>query len=88
MGAYANNRWPAHKAWSQVARKRQKLILCPQYRDVMRDECIMAVMFGFTVPLLEKILLYSLPSEYETVMNLFSKEVDITFSNGNLVISN
>ncbi len=54
----------------------------------MHDECIMAVVFGFTAPLLEKILLYSLPVEYESVIDLFTSQVDITFSNGNIVISN
>ncbi len=88
MGAYANKRWPAHEAWKQVVRKRQKLILCPQYREALHDECIMAVVFGFTAPLLEKILLYSLPVEYESVMALFTNNVDISFSNGNIVISN
>jgi len=88
MGAYSNKRWPAHEAWKQVLRKRQKLILCPQYREAMHDECIMAVVFGFTAPLMEKILLYSLPVEYESVIDLFTSKVDITFSKGNIVISN
>ncbi len=88
MGAYSNKRWSAHEAWQQVFRKRQKLILCPQYREALHDECIMAVVFGFTTPLLEKILLYSLPVEHESVIDLFTSKVDITFSNGNIVISN
>ena len=88
MGAYSNKKWPAHEAWKQVLRKRQKLILCPQYREAMHDECIMAVVFGFTAPLMEKILSYSLPVEYEAVIDLFTDKVDITFSNGNIVISN
>jgi len=88
MGAYSNKRWSAHEAWQQVVRKRQKLILCPQYKEAMHDECIMAVVFGFTAPLLEKILLYSLPVEYESVIDLFTSQVDITFSNGNIIISN
>jgi len=49
---------------------------------------MMALVFGFTAPLLDKILSYSLPSEYEFVMDLFSDDIEITFSNGNLVISN
>ncbi len=88
MGAYSNKKWPAHEAWKQVVRKRQKLILCPQYRETMHDECIMAVVFGFTTPLLEKILLYSLPAEYESVIDLFTSQVDVIISNGNIVISN
>jgi hypothetical protein len=88
MGAYTTKRWPAHEAWKQVVRKRQKLILCPRYREAMHDECIMAVVFGFTAPLLEKILFYSLPVEYESVMDLFTSNVAISFSNGNIVISN
>lgn len=88
MGAYSSGQYTAHNAWKQVVRKRQKLILCPQYRKTMHDECIMAVTFGFTAPLLEKILTYSFPCEYESVMDLFSNEIEITISNGNLVISN
>ncbi len=52
------------------------------------DEYVMAMVSGDTKPLMEKVLLYSLPSEYETVKDLFSSKVDITFINGNLVISN
>ena len=39
----------------------------------MRDECLMAVVFGCTAPLLEKILTYSLPCEYESVLDLSRK---------------
>jgi len=88
MGAYNSGQYTAYEAWKQVVRKRQKIVLSPQYRKVMHDECIMALVFGFTVPLLEKILIYSLPSEYEFVMDLFSNDIEITVSNGNLVISN
>ena len=45
MGAYSSEQFTAHKAWKQVVRKRQKLILCPQYRKATHDECIMAVVF-------------------------------------------
>jgi hypothetical protein len=88
MGAHSSGQCTVYDAWKNVVRKRQKLILCPQYRKAMHDECIMALVFGFTAPLLEKILTYSLPSEYESVMDLFSNEIEITISNGNLVISN
>lgn len=88
MGAYSSEQYTAYGAWKQVVRKRQKLILCPQYRRAMHDECMMAIVFGCTAPLLEKILTYSLPCEYESVMDLFSSEIEITTSNGNLVISN
>ncbi|MDH4206248.1 MAG: hypothetical protein OEV45_12045 [Desulfobacteraceae bacterium] len=88
MGAYNSGQYTAYEAWKQVVRNRQKIILSPQYRKVMHDECIMALVFGFTAPLLEKILTYSLPSEYEFVMDLFSNDIEITISNGNLVISN
>jgi hypothetical protein len=88
MGAYNSEQCTAYDAWKNVVRKRRKLILCPQYRKAMHDECIMALVFGFTAPLLEKILTYSLPSEHESVMDLFSNEIEITISNGNLVISN
>jgi hypothetical protein len=46
------------------------------------------LVFGFTAPLMDKILRYSLPSEYDFVMDLFNYDIDITISNGNLVISN
>jgi hypothetical protein len=88
MGAYNSRQYSAYEAWKQVVRKRQKIILSPQYREAMHDECMMALMFGLTAPLLDKILRYSLPSEYEFVMDLFSDDIEITISNGNLVISN
>lgn len=88
MGAYSSGQCSAHNAWKLVVRKRQKLIFCPQYRKAMHDECMMAVVFGYTAPLLEKILTYSLPSEYESVKDLFSNTVNITINKGNLVISN
>jgi len=88
MGAYNSGKYSAYEAWKQVIRKRQKIILSPQYRMAMHDECMMALVFGFTIPLLDKILRYSLPSEYEFVMDLFSDDIEITISNGNLVISN
>ena len=88
MGTYHNNRWPASIMWKQAIKKRQKLIFNPQYKRAMRDECMMAVVFGYIPPLAEKVLLYSLPSECASIIDLFSGEVDITFTNGNLVISN
>jgi hypothetical protein len=45
-------------------------------------------MYGDNVPLLEKILAISLPSEIEYIIELFADEIDIKFINGNLVISN
>jgi hypothetical protein len=88
MGAYRDNRWCAYKSWKQAVRKRQKLILGPQYRNALHDECVMAVVFGYNGPLMAKILVFSHPSEYEYVKDLFSDRINITFSNGNLVISN
>ena len=88
MGAYCNEIWPAHEAWKRVIGKRQKLILGPQFRCAMHDECIMAVVFGYHVPLLEKILTYSLPCEYESVIDLFTNKLTIKFRNGNLILSN
>jgi hypothetical protein len=88
MGAYNFGQYTAHEAWKLVIKKRQKIILSPLYRKAMHDECMMALVFGFTAPLLDKILRYSLPSEYEFVMDLFSDDIEITISNGNLVISN
>jgi hypothetical protein len=88
MGCYIDNRWCAYKSWKQAVRKRQKLILGPQYRNALHDECVMAVLFGYNGPLMAKILVFSHPSEYEYVKDLFSDKINITFSNGNLVISN
>jgi hypothetical protein len=88
MGAYNSEQYTVYEAWKQVVRKRQKLVFGPQFHRVMHDECIMALVFGCTAPLLEKILTYSLPCEYESVMDLFSSKIKITTSNGNLVISN
>ena len=88
MGAYNSGQYTAYEAWKQVIRKRQKIVLSPKYRKAMHDECIMALLFGFTAPLFEKILIYSMPSEYEFVMDLFSNDIEITISNGNLIISN
>ena len=91
MGAYIDIRWCAYKSWKQAAgkrRKRQKLILGPQYRNALQDECMMAIVLGYNGPLLAKILAYSHPSEYEYIKALFANEIDITFNNGNLVISN
>jgi hypothetical protein len=88
MGCYIDNRWCAYKSWKQIVRKRQKLILGSQYRNALYDECLMAVVFGYKGPLLAKILAFSHPSEYEYVTDLFADKIDITFSNGNLVISN
>ncbi len=91
MGAYIDNGWCAYKSWKQAARKRQKrqkLILGPQYRNALQDECVMAVVLGHSGPLLAKILAFSHPSEHEHIKDLFANKVDIKFSNGNLVISN
>jgi len=88
MGAYIYNNWCAYKSWKQAVKKRQKLILGPQYRNALHDECVMAVVFGYNATLLAKILAFSHPCEYEYVKDLFSNNIDITFSNGNLVISN
>jgi hypothetical protein len=88
MGAYIYNKWCAYKSWKQIVRKRQKLILGPQYRNALYDECVMAVVFGYNGPLMAKILAFSHPSEYEYVTDLFAHKIDITFRNGNLVISN
>jgi hypothetical protein len=91
MGAYIDNGWSASKSWKQAARKRQKrqkLILGPQYRNALHDECMMAIVLGHNGPLLTKILALSHPSEFEYIKELFADEIDINFSNGNLVISN
>ena len=88
MGAYNSGQYTEYEAWKLLVKKRQKIVLSPQYRKAMHDECMMAVVFGFTAPLLEKILTYSLPSEYEFVMDLFSNDIEITISNGNFVICN
>jgi len=88
MGAYSDKRWCAYKSWKQAVKKRKKLILGPQYRNALHDECFMAVVFGYNDPLMAKILAYSHPSEHKYIKDLFANEIDINFSNGNLVISN
>jgi hypothetical protein len=88
MGAYVDIKWCAYKSWRQVVRKRQQLILGPRYRNVLHDECFMAIVLGDNAPLLEKILAYSMPSEFEYIIDLFTNKIDIHFINGNLVISN
>jgi hypothetical protein len=91
MGAFIDISWCAYKSWKQAVgkrQKRQKLILGPQYRNLLHEECMMAIVTGYNGPLLAKILAYSHPSEYEYIKALFANEIDITFSNGNLVISN
>lgn len=49
---------------------------------------MMAVVFGYSAPLLAKILAFSHPSEFEHVKDLFANKIFIKVSNGNLVISN
>ena len=88
MGAYCITGWSVFDSWKQAVRKKQKLILHPRYKNLMYEECVMAVVFRYRTPLLQKILLYSLPDEYADVLELFNGRVDITFDNGNLVISN
>ena len=88
MGAYVDYKWCAYKSWKHVVRKRQKLILGPQYRNILHEECIMAVLYGDSAPLLEKILAISLPFEIEYIVELFTNKIDIQFIDGNLVISN
>ena len=88
MGAYGDNIWCAYKSWKQVVRKRQTLVLGPHYRQALRDECMMAVVFNYNAPLLAKILTLSHPSEFEDMIDLFADKIDIKISNGNLVISN
>jgi hypothetical protein len=88
MVAYINNRFCVYKSWKQAVKKKQKLILGPQYKNALHDECMLAMVYGHNGPLLEKILTLSHPSEFEYVIDLFASEIDITFNNGNLVISN
>ena len=91
MGAFIDISWCAYKSWKQAAgkrQKRQKLILGPQYRNLLHEECIMAIVTGYNGPLLAKILAYSHPSEHKYIKDLFANDVEINFSNGNLVISN
>ena len=88
MVAYIENGWSASKSWKKAAVKRQKLILGPQYRNALHDECMMAIVLGHNGPLLAKILAFSHPSEFEYIKALFANDIDITFSNGNLVITN
>ena len=76
-------------SWAHVVRKRQQWIFGPTYKKYILDEAIMAVVFGYKLPLLEKVLKFSLPSEIYDVLSLFSHQIFVeTSSNGNIIIHN
>jgi hypothetical protein len=76
-------------SWGHVVRKRQKWIFGPTYQKHILDEAMMAVAFGYNVPLLEKVLKVSLPSEIDDVLSLFSHQIFVeTRANGNIIIHN
>ncbi|MDH3722424.1 MAG: hypothetical protein OER74_13080 [Desulfobacteraceae bacterium] len=76
-------------SWGHVVRKRQKWIFGPTYQKHILDEAMMAVVFGYNVPLLEKVLKVSLPSEIDDVLSLFSHQIFVeTSANGNIIIHN
>ena len=76
-------------SWGHVVRKRQKWTFGPTYQKHILDEAVMAVVFGYNVPLLEKILKLSLPSEIDDVLSLFSRKIFVeTSANGNIIIHN
>jgi hypothetical protein len=77
------------QSWGNVVRKKQEWIFGPTFRKHLRDEAMMAVAFGYNVPLLEKVLKISLPYEIEDVLSLFSHQIFIeTSMNGNIIIHN
>ena len=77
------------QSWGNAVRKKQEWIFGPTFRKQLRDEAMMAVAFGYSVPLLEKVLKISLPSEIEDVLSLFSHQIFVeTSMNGNIIIHN
>ena len=77
------------QSWGHVVRKRQKWTFGPYYQKHIHDEAMMAIVFGYKVPLLEKVLKVSLPSEIDDVLLLFSHQIFIeTSANGNIIIYN
>ena len=77
------------ESWGNVVQKKQEWIFGPTFQKQLRDEAMMAVAFGYNVPLLEKVLKISLPYEIEDVLSLFSHQIFIeTSMNGNIIIHN
>ena len=77
------------QSWGNVVRKKQEWIFGPTFRKQLRDEAMMAVAFGYNIPLLEKVLKISLPYEIEDVLSLFSYQIFVeTSMNGNIIIHN
>jgi len=76
-------------SWGHVVKKRQKWIFGPTYQKHILDEAMMAVVFGYNVLLLEKVLKVSLPSEIDDVLSLFFFFFFVeTSANGNIIIHN
>lgn len=84
--------FPPTLAWktalkpSPSKRACKEIVLGPGYTRIMRDDCMMAAVFGYIRPLLEGILKHSLPCERENVLDLFRGDVCVTIRKGNLVI--
>ncbi len=77
------------ESWRNVVQKKQEWIFGPTFQKQLHDEAMMAVAFGYNVPLLEKVLKISLPYEIEDVLSLFSYQIFIkTSMNGNIIIHN
>ncbi|MGA7146601.1 MAG: hypothetical protein WBY47_19010 [Desulfobacterales bacterium] len=77
------------ESWGNVVRKKQEWIFGPIFKKQLRDEAMMAVAFGYNVPLLEEVLKISLPYEIEDVLSLFSHQIFVeTSMNGNIIIHN
>lgn len=55
----------------------------------MKDELMMAVVFNYHLPLIEKIVSFTLPCEMESVMDVlgWNYSIDIGY-NGNLTLAN
>ena len=71
-----------------------KIYGSPSYRNQLASKpdgimAMMAVAFGYNVPLLEKVLKISLPYEIKDVLSLFSYQIFVeTSMNGNIIIHN
>jgi hypothetical protein len=77
------------ESWGNVVQKKQEWIFGPTFRKQLCNEATMAVDFGYSVPLFEKVLQISLPYEIEDVLSLFSHQIIVeTSMNGNIIIHN
>ena len=88
-GPHPHSRTNPVLLWRYAVRKKKELIFGPTYQKYMYDEAMMAIVFKYNIPLLEKILQVSSPSEVDDVLTLFSSQIVVETSlNGNIVIHN